>query len=64
MQTEIPVSEDLTLASVRRRSQSFLSYLFWVCVVLCLLWAAEGVAWAQVSSLQDAPRTATAGPRR
>jgi hypothetical protein len=44
MQTEIPVSEDLTLASVRRRSQSFLSYLFWVCVVLCLLWAANAVA--------------------
>jgi hypothetical protein len=44
MQTEVPVSEDFTLASVRRRSQSFLSYLFWVCVALCLLWAANAAA--------------------
>lgn len=44
MQTDIPVREDSTLASVRRRSQSYLSYLFWVCVALCLLWAANTVA--------------------
>lgn len=44
MQTEIAVREDSTLASVRRRSQGYLGYLFWVCVILCLLWAANAVA--------------------
>jgi hypothetical protein len=45
MQTEIPVfDEDPTLASVRRRSQGYLGYLFWLCVVLCLLWVANAVA--------------------
>jgi hypothetical protein len=44
MQMEIPVSEDSTLTSVRRRSQACLGYLFWVCVVLCLLWVANAVA--------------------
>jgi CDP-diglyceride synthetase len=44
MQTETPVCEDSTLAAVRRRSQGFLGYLFWVCVVLCLLWVADVVA--------------------
>ena len=44
MQTEVPVCEDSMLASVRRRSQGYLGYLFWVCVVLCLLWAANTLA--------------------
>src|SRR5882762_3622525 len=44
MQTEIPVSEDSTLASVRRRSQSYLGYLFWVLLGLCFLWASNTVA--------------------
>jgi hypothetical protein len=41
---ENPIHEDATLASVRSRSQAYLGYLFWVCVVLCLLWAANAVA--------------------
>jgi hypothetical protein len=44
MQTETPVREDSTLTAVRRRSQGFLGYLLWVCVVLCLLWVADIVA--------------------
>jgi hypothetical protein len=36
--------EDSTLAQVRRRSQSYLSYLFWIPLVLCLLWASNVIA--------------------
>jgi len=44
MQTEIPIREDTTLTSVRRRSQAYLGYLFWVLVVLCFLWASNTIA--------------------
>ena len=44
MQTETQVREDTTLASVRRRSQGYLGYLFWVLLVLCALWVANAVA--------------------
>ncbi len=44
MQTEIPVREDSTLTSVRRRSQAYLGYLFWVFLAVCLLWASNAVA--------------------
>src|SRR4051794_36625075 len=40
---EVPIHEDATLTSVRNRSQAYLGYLFWVCVALCLLWAANAV---------------------
>jgi hypothetical protein len=60
MQTDIPVREDTTLASVRRRSQSYLSYLFWVCAVLCLLWTANTAAslLQQILSLLASLRSA------
>src|SRR5260370_37793216 len=44
MQTAIPVPEDSTLASVRRQSQGYLGYLFWIFLVLCFLWTANTVA--------------------
>src|SRR5438445_8270853 len=44
MQTEIPVREDSTLASVRRRSQGYLGYMFWTILVLCFLWTLNTAA--------------------
>lgn len=44
MQMEVPVQEDSTLSSVRRRSQHYVGYLFWVLLVLTLLWASNLVA--------------------
>ena len=44
MQTETSLREDSTLASVRRRSQGYLGYLFWVLLVLCVLWLLNAIA--------------------
>src|SRR5437762_11679176 len=44
MQTDVLVGEDSTLGSVRQRSQCYLSYLFWVLLILCSLWASNMVA--------------------
>ena len=44
MPTEIPAREESTLAAVRRRSQGYLGYLFWVLLVLCVLWGANALA--------------------
>ena len=41
METETPVRDDPTLSSIRRRSQGYLGYLFWVAVVICSLWGAN-----------------------
>jgi hypothetical protein len=70
MQAEIPVfDEDSTLISVRRRSQGYLAYLFWVGVVLCLLWAANAIAsllkhWVVLYGVRNAAglRAPVAGP--
>jgi hypothetical protein len=43
-QTEPSVSEDPTLAAVRRRSQGFPGYLSCIHAVLCLLWVADMAA--------------------
>lgn len=60
MHTEIPISEDSTLASVRRRSQSYMSYLLWVFLILSLLWAsnaATSLAERWVAMLHGVRRT-------
>lgn len=44
MPAEIPVRENSTLTSVRRRSLGYLGFLFWVFVILCSLWAANALA--------------------
>src|SRR5438034_8807452 len=43
MPKEIAISEDATLTSMRRRSQAYLGYLFWVLLVLCFLWVSNTV---------------------
>ncbi len=43
MATELPVHEDPTLGSIRRRSQGYLGYLLWVLMILGLLWLANTV---------------------
>jgi len=44
MQPDNRLREDSTLAAVRRRSQSYLGYLFWVLAVVCILWVSNAVA--------------------